>query len=568
MSECSVIIPVHNRASVTRQCLDALLSRQGLEASAEIIVVDDASTDVTAQVLAQYDGRITVVRHQTNCGFASACNDGALVASGTYLVFLNNDTVTHAGWLDRLVEYAAERPRVAIVGSKLLYRDGTVQHAGVAIAQNGVPTHIYGGFPGDHPAVNKSRRFQAVTAASMLVRRRVFEEVGGFDIGYINALEDVDLCLRVGERGHEVHYCHESVAWHLEAVSRKPSRKPGEATADDLQSLSLFLATWSRRIRSDEVRFYEEDGLLKVKPYYPYPVGLSVSPLLAVRDDDEHAEATDRILHERALQVHTLIQENIRLEVQVAELVLAWQVAHQNGGRLPLGWPALRANASFFDVRHFVAGLYLHGDGIEVGALHSPITVGPNVRVKYVDRLPVAELRRQYPELDALPLVEPDIIENGERLASIPDGSQDFVIASHFLEHCQDPIGTIAAMLRVLKAGGVLYLAIPDKRFTFDRHRPLTPFEHLLRDYREGPAWSKTAHFEEWATLAEDENIKGRSAQELMAIDYSIHFHVWTQAELLELLARLEMELHFDFDVEVVMKNAIEVIFILRKGAR
>ncbi len=143
--------------------------------------------------------------------------------------------------------------------------------------------------------------------------------------------------------------------------------------------------------------------------------------------------------------------------------------------------------------------------------------------------------------------------------------SQDFVIASHFLEHCQDPIGALHHMLRVTRPNGIVFLGVPDKRYTFDRNRPVTPFDHLVRDHTEGPAVSKAAHFEEWATLAEDENIRGRSARELMDIDYSIHFHVWTQAELLELFARLMSERRFPFDVESVVKNAIELIVVLRK---
>jgi GT2 family glycosyltransferase/predicted SAM-dependent methyltransferase len=568
MAECSIIIPVHNKASVTRQCLDTLLSGDDGGGSTEIVVVDDASTDVTPRLLEGYRGRVRVVTHQTNTGFAQACNDGAAVAAGAYLIFLNNDVVPERGWRERLLDHARAHPNAGIVGSKLLYRDGRIQHAGVVICRNRMPTHVYNGFPSDHPAVNKSRRLQAVTAASMLVRRGTWDAVGGFDVSYINALEDIDFCLRAGEKGYEVHYCHESVAWHLESVSRRSGDARLALQPDEEHSARLFLTTWATRVEPDELRVYEEDGLLQVTPRCPYPIGIAVSPHLAVRNDDEaDAQVTDRLLHSRATQVQDLLHENIRLQVQTEEMVLAWQAAHQRAGGLPLGWPALRANASFFDVRHFVAGLYLHGEGIEIGALHAPMVVGRGVRVRYVDRMSVAELRRQYPELDDKALVEPDIIDNGERLERIGDASQDFVIASHFLEHCQDPIGTVAAMLRVLRPGGVLYLAVPDKRYTFDRRRPVTPFAHLLRDYREGPAWSKAAHFEEWATLAEDEHIKGRSAETLMAIDYSIHFHVWTQSEVLELLARLQTELAFEFDVETVVANAIEVIAVLRKRA-
>src|SRR6266852_1252099 len=109
--------------------------------------------------------------------------------------------------------------------------------------------------------------------------------------------------------------------------------------------------------------------------------------------------------------------------------------------------------------RELIAETYLKGNGIEIGALHNPLQVPPWARVKYVDRLPIVQLREQYPELNDKELVEVDILDDGERLTKISDASQDFVIANHFVEHSQDPIGAVLNMLRVLKPGGRLYLA-------------------------------------------------------------------------------------------------------------
>jgi len=85
-------------------------------------------------------------------------------------------------------------------------------------------------------------------------------------------------------------------------------------------------------------------------------------------------------------------------------------------------------------------------------------------------------------------------------LEVVQDATQDFVIANHFIEHCQNPIGALQNMLRVLKPGGKLYLSIPDKRYTFDMDRPITSVDHVTKDYVEGPEWSKRKHFEEWVT--------------------------------------------------------------------
>jgi hypothetical protein len=213
-----------------------------------------------------------------------------------------------------------------------------------------------------------------------------------------------------------------------------------------------------------------------------------------------------------------------------------------------------------------LAAHYLRGSGLEIGALHNPLPVPPEVRVRYVDRMSVADLRMQYPELCGAALVEPDVLDDGERLATVPDASQDFLIANHFLEHTQDPIGCLQRFFQVLKPGAVAYITLPDKRYTFDRERAVTALEHLRQDHEHGPEPSRRAHFEDFVRHVhppQSEDGVRRAAEELMARDYSIHFHVWTQHEMLQLLLALQPELHFDF--ELVRKNGIEVIFILRK---
>src|SRR6476469_2809969 len=108
---------------------------------------------------------------------------------------------------------------------------------------------------------------------------------------------------------------------------------------------------------------------------------------------------------------------------------------------------------------------YCRGSGIEVGALHHPLPV-PHAKVTYVDRLPVETLRSHYPELAHEPLAPISVLATAEDLSPIRTDSQDFVIANHLLEHCQNPIRALAEFDRVLKPGGILYLALPDKRFT------------------------------------------------------------------------------------------------------
>lgn len=218
--------------------------------------------------------------------------------------------------------------------------------------------------------------------------------------------------------------------------------------------------------------------------------------------------------------------------------------------------------------RRFFSYKYLRGDGIEVGALHHPLEVPDSARVKYVDRMSVPDLRKHYPELQSENLVNVDIIDNGETLTTVDEGSQDFVIANHFIEHCQDPVRTIQNLLRVLKKDGILYLAVPDKRFSFDSDRPVTSIEHLLRDYEEGPEWSKREHYEEWVKLVEKEQNQEKSewmVKQLIKRDYSIHFHVWAAKDFVDLLITLKRWLNFPLQLEAIFDNGNETITILRK---
>ncbi len=567
MTRCSLIIPAFNRASLTKQCVDRLLANPS-QADAEIIVVDDGSRDLTERMLARYGEPVRVVKHDRNTGFAIACNDGAMVAGGDYVVFLNNDTLPSRGWLDALIAHAERHPRAAIVGSKLLFPNDTVQHAGVVFVDDGWPLHLYYGFPANHPAVNASRRFQAVTGACMLVRRDVFETLGGFDTSYLNGYEDVDFCLRAGQHGHEVHYCHDSVLYHFESLTRRASGPWEKMSAADVHALKSFARRWGGRVERDALRYLAQDGFVRVEPGSRSSVHVRVAPEVTPVNGDRGAPLTERLLAERARQVGDLLDQNIRLRASLTDQefsVIAGSVVPDS--TRPFTWPGLRAATSWVDVRRYVSRLYIEGSGIEIGALHAPLEVLPPARVRYVDRMSAADLRTQYPELNAYALVEADIIDDGEHLETIADGSQDFVISSHFLEHCQDTIGAVKTMLRVLKPGGIAYCAVPDKRQTFDRNRPVTSFEHLVRDHVEGPAWSRERHFEEWVTLGEDVNTRGKTVRELMEMDYSIHYHVWTHGGLLELFAKLQEQIGLDFEIEAVVRNWIEVIFVLRKNA-
>ena len=253
MEKVSVIIALHNRVELTLRCLKSL-SEFTRHPEWELIVIDNASGDGTAEALKALEGDIKVLTAAENLGYARANNWGAMEASGSLLCFLNNDTEVTAGWLKALVECLASHPAGAVCGGKLLFPEGTVQHAGVVFDKiDHIGYHIYRGLKREAPEVNRERKLKAVTGACMLVKRKAFEEAGGFDDEYINGFEDIDLCLKIGESGGEIYYTPRCEVYHHTSASA--GRKDY-----DMQNVERFRRKWFSKIIPDEDSFLAEDG--------------------------------------------------------------------------------------------------------------------------------------------------------------------------------------------------------------------------------------------------------------------------------------------------------------------
>lgn len=219
----SIIIPVFNKAEFTKRCLDTLRPTLEGAGEGEIIVVDNASSDETPELLAQYPW-VRLIRNEKNRGFAGANNQGAAIARGEYLVLLNNDTEPFPGWLAAMIR-AAEQPNVGVVGAKLLFADRTIQHAGVVMAQAPLsrfsiaPFHYNYLIPSTDPETEIPRDFQVVTGACLLTPRALYLDLGGLDEAFWNGYEDVDYCLKVRERGLRVTYAPGAKLYHFESQS-------------------------------------------------------------------------------------------------------------------------------------------------------------------------------------------------------------------------------------------------------------------------------------------------------------------------------------------------------------
>ena len=239
----SVIIPVHGKLAYTLACLRSI-AQHGAAAAFEIIVIDDASPDDSVEVLAGIDGLHLLVNSR-NLGFIGSCNAGAAVARGEFLLFLNNDTQVTPGWMDALLQCFAERADCGIAGSRLVYPDGRLQEAGALVFADGSGWNIGRFESRDASAFRYRREVDYVSGASLLIRRGIFERIGGFDSRYAPAYyEDTDLAFALRRLDLRVYYEPASMVIHCEGISAGTDLDSG-MKRHQLPNQARFAAKWA-----------------------------------------------------------------------------------------------------------------------------------------------------------------------------------------------------------------------------------------------------------------------------------------------------------------------------------
>jgi ABC-type polysaccharide/polyol phosphate transport system ATPase subunit/GT2 family glycosyltransferase len=244
----SIVIPTRDQGPLLEQCVRSIEERTGYDRY-EIVVLDNGSREPdTLEYLDALARRWAVHRYHAPFNFPAICNFGAARAKGDYLLFLNDDTqVIDAHWLAAMLEHA-QRPGVGAVGAKLLYPYGRVQHAGVVLGIGGVAGHAFKQLPEEavrpFGMADCVRNCSAVTAACMMMARRTFDEVQGFDEAFRVAFNDVDLCLRLRERGYVIVYTPHAVLYHHESATRGRSHPP--------QDEALCLERWGHVIEAGD----------------------------------------------------------------------------------------------------------------------------------------------------------------------------------------------------------------------------------------------------------------------------------------------------------------------------
>ncbi len=215
----SIVIPVHNHYGVTRRCLAAIAYAPS-RVPFEIVVVDDGSSDGTADALAAEAPGVRVIRHDFARGFNQACCSGAAAAQAPFLVLLNNDTEPCAAWLEELLDPFDRWPDTGLVGAQLLYPDGSLQEAGGIVWGNGEPWNYGRGHNPHDPRMAYGRQVDYVSAAALVIRRELWNGLGGFSPEFSPAYyEDTDLAFKVRQAGHTVRYAPLARVIHHEGQS-------------------------------------------------------------------------------------------------------------------------------------------------------------------------------------------------------------------------------------------------------------------------------------------------------------------------------------------------------------
>ncbi len=257
----SIIIPVYNQLDFTFNCVMSILENNELK-DYEIIIADDNSTDDYSTWAAHFE-HIIHIKNALNLGFLKNCNNAAAHARGKYLVFLNNDTQVCENWLQDLVNVFKNDPRAGIAGSKLVYPNGQLQEAGGIIWQDGSAINFGNRDNPANPEYNYLKEVDYISGASIMIDKRIWDEVGGFDEAFSPAYnEDSDLCFQVRAVGYKVIYQPFSEVIHFEGISHGTDVRKGVKQYQVLNR-QKFAEKWQKELvlksKKGKNLFFERD---------------------------------------------------------------------------------------------------------------------------------------------------------------------------------------------------------------------------------------------------------------------------------------------------------------------
>jgi GT2 family glycosyltransferase/glycosyltransferase involved in cell wall biosynthesis len=276
----SIIVPAYNKREMTETCLAALERDLGdrIGDDIELVLVDNGSSDSTAELFQEWSSRATVVTLAQNRNFAGGANAGAQASRGDVLVLVTNDVEVGSGAVDALVE-EVRQPGVGLVGARLRYPSGRLQHGGFGwrrVPDGLVPFHLFHSESGSLPAARATLEIGAVTGACSAFRADLFRLVGGYDEGYVNGWEDIDLCLQIRSTGATIRYRGDVDIIHHEGVT-------AGGRYNEEGNPRRFFSRWGGML-------WDDSSLLRLA------FGASISPVIDLPDPGQHPHGAPVLL--------------------------------------------------------------------------------------------------------------------------------------------------------------------------------------------------------------------------------------------------------------------------------
>ena len=243
----SIIIPVHNNFRYTYHLLISILNKN-TNIPYEIIIADDMSKDET-KIIEQYTKNIIVLHNEKKYNFLLNCNKASKYAKGKYILFLNNDSKVNYGWLDSLVNLIESDDKIGMVGSKLIFPNGKLQEAGGIVFNDGECAN-YGRYDNsDKPEYNYVKEVDYISGASILIRKSIWEKIGGFDERFTPAYyEDTDLAFQLRKNGYKVIYQPQSILIHFEGISNGKKLNSGIKKFQEINKFK-FIKKWKDELK-------------------------------------------------------------------------------------------------------------------------------------------------------------------------------------------------------------------------------------------------------------------------------------------------------------------------------
>jgi O-antigen biosynthesis protein len=447
-SRVSIVVPTRDRPDLLAKCTSGVLDRTDYP-NIELIIVDNDSVEAETEILLGHlsqDPRVRILQFCGPFNYSAINNYAVQQATGEVVVLLNNDTIViRADWLQEMISHVM-RPTVGAVGAKLLYADDTIQHAGVVLgigAHDRVAWHFGEGRTRDDPGYfgqfALTRELAACTGACLAFRRALYQEVGGLDEEHLPiAYNDIDLCLRLRQRGYKIIWTPFAELYHLGSASRGLDTAPNNAERFR-QDIEYMRTRWGSVLDNDP--FYNPN-FSKADPHF----SLAFPPL-------------------RSKPWHSPVLE------------VAPPKAAPKQSRAEILLTPIPRDAKILEVGPGFGPVAPKSEGWKTKTLDH--TTRDGLVAKYTG----------HPGVDVARIEEVDFVWSGGKLSdAIPAderGTFDAFIASHVIEHTPDFISFLNSIEVLLKENGGAALAVPDKRYCFDYFRPLATTGQILAAHRE-----------------------------------------------------------------------------------